>query len=130
MYPTITPSALSAAHPGILTAKSSLRFWRNFLVSSMLLFSAFFANVSRGQTLTIGTGSTTSSIFPIYTCFGFNYSQQTYLASEIVAAGATAGTPGFINSISFNATSIVPSSFSAFCKDWVVYMGNTRPQHQ
>ena len=125
MYPTVTPSALSAAHPGILIAKISLRFWRNFLVSSMLLFSAFFAHVSKAQTLTIGTGSTSSSIFPIYTCFGFNYSQQTYLASEIVAAGATAGTPGFINSISFNAASIVPSSFSAFCKDWVVYMGNT-----
>jgi hypothetical protein len=91
----------------------------------MLLFSAFFANISKAQTLTIGTGTTTSSIFPIFTCYGFNYSQQTYLASEIVAAGATAGTPGFINSISFNATSIVPSSFSAFCKDWVVYMGNT-----
>ena len=63
--------------------------------------------------------------FPIYTCYGYNYSQQTYLASEIVAAGATAGTPGFISSISFNPTSIVASSFSSLCKDWVVYLGNT-----
>ena len=30
----------------------------------------------------IGGGTTTSSNFPIYTCYGYNYSQQIYLASE------------------------------------------------
>ena len=126
MHQTITPSALSAASPGILSPKSSLRFWKNFLVSSMLLFAALLPSVSKAQTaLTIGTGTTSSSFFPIYTCYGYNYSQQTFLASEIVAAGATAGTPAYISSISFNPTSISASSFSSVCKDWVIYLGNT-----
>jgi hypothetical protein len=42
-----------------------------------------------------------------------------------VAAGATSGVPGYISSISFNPTSMVASSFSAKCKDWKIYMGNT-----
>ena len=91
-----------------------------------LMSFLFFGNQKAvAQTLTVGTGTGTTSIFPIYTCFGFNYSQQTYLASEIVAAGASAGVPGFINSISFNAATIVAGSFSTSCRDWVVYMGNT-----
>jgi hypothetical protein len=123
MYPTITPSALSAASPGILSPKSSLRFWKNFLVSSMLLFATLLPNLSKAQTaLTIGTGTTTSSYYPIYTFYGYNYSQSTYLASEIVAAGATAGTPGYISSISYNLATYYAFSL---CKDWVVYMGNT-----
>ena len=126
MYQTITPSALSAASPGILSPKSSLRFWRNFLVSSMLLFATLLPNLSKAQTsLTLGTGTTSSSQFPLYTCYGYNYSQQTFLASEIVAAGASSGVPGYISSISFNPTSIAASSFSTYCKDWVVYLGNT-----
>jgi large repetitive protein len=126
MHQTITPSALSAASPGILSPKSSLRFWKNFLVSSMLLFAALLPTMSKAQTaLTIGSGTTSSSFFPIYTCYGYNYSQQTFLASEIVAAGATAGTPAYISSISFNPNSIIASSFSSLCKDWVIYLGNT-----
>jgi hypothetical protein len=125
MYHTITPSSLSTGSPGILKAKNSLRFWRNFMVSCMLLFAAFAPKLSKAQTsLTIGTGTSTSSYYPIYTFYGYNYSQSTYLASEIVAAGATAGTPGFISSISYYATSYY-SGFGTLCQDWVVYMGNT-----
>lgn len=101
----------------------NLQLLHRFLIMMLLAFFIHFKG--RSQTLTIGSGTTTSSFFPIYTCFGFNYSQQTYLASEIVAAGATSGTPGFINSLSFNATTIAASSFSSFCKDWIIYMGNT-----
>lgn len=108
---------------GIKLKQLSLRFVYRFAL--LILFVLGFNFNGRAQTFTIGAGTSTSSFFPIYTCFGFNYSQQTYLASEIVAAGATPGVPGFINSISFNATTIVPGSFSSFCKDWVVYMGNT-----
>ena len=96
------------------------------MVSSMLLFASLLPNLSKAQTsLTLGTGTSSSSQFPIYTCYGYNYSQQTFLASEIVAAGASSGVPGYISSISFNPTTITASSFTTYCKDWVVYMGNT-----
>jgi hypothetical protein len=126
MVHSSTSSALSAASPGILKTKNSFRFWKNFLVSSMLLFVTLLPEYSEAQTtLTIGTSTSTSSRFPLYTCYGYNYSQQTFLASEIVAAGATSGTAGYISSIGFYASSISASSFSSKCKDWVVYMGNT-----
>ncbi|MCC6185712.1 MAG: hypothetical protein IT256_01025, partial [Chitinophagaceae bacterium] len=81
-------------------------------------------DIAKAQsTLTIGTSTSTTSYFPIYTFYGSNYSQSTYLASEIVAAGATSGTPGFINSISWYRTSYY-SGWTTLCKDWVVYMGN------
>ncbi|MFA6152683.1 MAG: hypothetical protein WC716_15270, partial [Chitinophagaceae bacterium] len=126
MIPLFTPSSASPGQPGRPDRRKSLLFWRNLAVSCMLLFAALVPNLSKAQTsLTIGTGTSSSSQWPIYTCYGYNYSQQTYLASEIVAAGATAGTPGYISSISYNPTSISASSFAAYCKDWVVYMGNT-----
>ncbi|MES2480350.1 MAG: hypothetical protein V4561_14795, partial [Bacteroidota bacterium] len=126
MYQTSTSSALSAGSPEILSPRNSLLFWRSFLVSSMLLFATLLPNLSRAQTsLTLGTSLTTTSYFPIYTCYGYNYSQQTFLASEIVAAGATSGTPGYISSISFNPNTMSASSFSTYCKDWKVYLGNT-----
>ncbi|MES2480114.1 MAG: hypothetical protein V4561_13585, partial [Bacteroidota bacterium] len=125
MYQTSTSSALSAGSPEILSPRNSLLFWRSFLVSSMLLFATLLPNLSRAQTsLTIGTGTSTSSYYPIYTFYGYNYSQSTYLASEIVAAGATSGTPGYISSISYNLATYY-TSWPTYCKDWVVYMGNT-----
>lgn len=111
--------------PHIYGMKKNSHRW---VYSIVLLLSFLFVRQNKvlaQTTLTVGTGTTTTSIFPIYTCFGFNYSQQTYLASELVAAGASSGVPGFINSISFDAATMNPSAFAANCKDWVVYMGNT-----
>jgi hypothetical protein len=107
--------------------KSKSRFGaKSTLMSIFMFLTSLIALESKAQiTITVGTGTTTSSIFPIYTCFGFNYSQQTYLATELVAAGATAGVPGFISSISFDAATMNPSAFAANCKDWMIYMGNT-----
>lgn len=118
-----TQSSSPAGSSGATGRQKSLLFWRNLAVSCVLLLAGFSTNVAKAQ-LTIGSGSATANYNPIYTYYGYNYTQSTYLASEIVAAGATAGTPGFISSISFNATSYM-SDFGTKCPDWVVYLGNT-----
>ncbi|MEO7080018.1 MAG: fibronectin type III domain-containing protein, partial [Flavobacteriales bacterium] len=64
----------------------------------------------------IGSGTGTSAYFPIYTYYGYNYSQQIYLASEY-----TGGT--YITKIKFKPTSTLGTV--ANYNSWVVYMGNT-----
>ncbi|MFM7902942.1 MAG: hypothetical protein ACKPAD_13280, partial [Bacteroidota bacterium] len=57
-------------------------------------------NLASAQTtVTIGSGTTTSSFLPIYTCYGYNYSQQIYTAAEMSAGGAISG--GNITQIKF-----------------------------
>lgn len=64
----------------------------------------------------IGGGAGTNGYFPIYTCYGYNYSQQIYLASEYL------GQP-YITKIAFKYTggSTTPANWN----NWTVYMGNT-----
>lgn len=67
-------------------------------------------------TFQIGSGPMTSYNLPIYSCYGYNYSQQIYLADEY-AGGAT------ILSVRFKVTE-VPFSLDQW-NVWTVYMGNT-----
>ncbi|HMN06290.1 MAG TPA: GEVED domain-containing protein, partial [Flavobacteriales bacterium] len=67
-------------------------------------------------TVQIGTGTATSGYFPIYSCYGYNYSQQIYLASEYTGGS-------YISKVAFKYTG--GASSTAEWKDWVVYMGNT-----
>ncbi|MDI9318841.1 MAG: T9SS type A sorting domain-containing protein [Phycisphaerales bacterium] len=123
MYHLSTPTSIPSRHSTVL-AQTKIPSAARWLFAFLLLFAA--STKSYAQTsLTIGTGTSSSSYFPIYTCYGYNYSQQTFLASEIVAAGATSGVPGYISSVSFYLNTVLASSFAAKCKDWVVYMGNT-----
>lgn len=88
----------------------------------LLAFLLTFSNTSQAAIITVGTGTGTSGVYPINTCFGYNYTQTIYLASDLVAAGATSGTSVFITSIQFNqTTSTSPTNW----KDWTIYMGNT-----
>ncbi len=73
-----------------------------------------------GTTIQIGSGNDTSQYFPIHTFYGYNYSQQIYLGSEIAAAG---GTTGPVTKIRFFYSSS-PPDFSTW-NIWTVYMGNT-----
>ena len=68
----------------------------------------------------IGTGTATHSYLPVYSCSGFNYSQQIYTASEVAT---TLGTNTLITSIRFyvNATAATQANYN----QWVVYLGNT-----
>lgn len=68
----------------------------------------------------IGGGTTSFGNLPIYSCFGYNYSQQIYTAAEV--AGAI-GTNNFITKIRFYVQST--ASNQANYNQWVVYMGNT-----
>lgn len=80
---------------------------------------AFMSNVS-GQAGQIGTGTATSTNLPIYSCFGFNYSQQIYTAAEMTAA---VGANTYITSVRFFVAS-APGTQANY-NNWTVYMGNT-----
>lgn len=64
----------------------------------------------------IGSGTSTTGNLPIYSCYGYSYSQQIYLASEFT------GQP-YIYKIAFKYNG--GSSNPALWNNWTVYMGNT-----
>ncbi|WP_288438065.1 fibronectin type III domain-containing protein [uncultured Chryseobacterium sp.] len=68
----------------------------------------------------IGGGTATHAFLPVYSCSGFNYSQQIYLASEI---GAAVGTNNYITAIRFFVSTT--GTTQANYNQWTVYMGNT-----
>ncbi|MEO7081257.1 MAG: fibronectin type III domain-containing protein, partial [Flavobacteriales bacterium] len=68
-------------------------------------------------TIQIGTGTTTNTNFPIYSCTAFNYTQQIYPAASYTGGGT------YITKIRFKyiASGVLLSTWN----DWTVYMGNT-----
>ncbi|MFN5223515.1 MAG: GEVED domain-containing protein, partial [Bacteroidota bacterium] len=89
------------------------------LCLAMMVLSLNLASAQ--TTVTIGSGTSTSSFYPIYSCYGYNYSQQIYTAAELSAAGAISG--GNITQVKFFYNS-GGTSF-AFWNNWTVYLGNT-----
>ncbi|WP_262149299.1 GEVED domain-containing protein [Chryseobacterium foetidum] len=92
-------------------------------MKKILLFFAFlFAFLPRvsGQTGQIGTGTGTSVYLPIYSYYGYNYSQQIYTAAEMTAA---VGANNLITAVRFyvDTTSSPQTSFNS----WKVFMGNS-----
>lgn len=71
-------------------------------------------------TYQIGSGTSTTSYFPLYYLYDYSYSQTIYTAAELNAQGAVIG--GQITKIKYKPTSSVSTSD---WRDWVVYMGNT-----
>lgn len=68
----------------------------------------------------IGGGTATHAFLPVYSCSGFSYSQQIYMASEVEAA---VGTNNYITAIRFFVSTTAATQ--ANYNQWVVYMGNT-----
>ncbi|MDZ4183326.1 MAG: choice-of-anchor D domain-containing protein, partial [Candidatus Cloacimonadaceae bacterium] len=64
----------------------------------------------------IGTGTSTSSLLPIYTYYGYSYSQVIYLQSEINTAGQR------ISALAYYWDGTAASTVS---RNWTVYMGHT-----
>lgn len=84
-------------------------------MKKILLFFAFlFAFLPRvaGQTGQIGTGTGTSVYLPIYSYYGYNYSQQIYTAAEMTAA---VGANNLITAVRFyvDTTSSPQTSFNS-----------------
>lgn len=77
-----------------------------------------FRTLERGL---IGVGETTNTQLPIYSTNNYNYSQQIYLQSELVAAFG-GGTPQYITSLKFH---IRNTGTAANFKDWKILIGNT-----
>lgn len=82
----------------------------------IFLFLAFIPLVVQAQTVNIGTSGTTTSVTPVYAFFGYTYSQQIVLQSEINASGN-------ITAIQFQ-TNAASSSY-ANSNGWTIYMGST-----
>jgi hypothetical protein len=101
--------------------KAGLR--NKILLAITLLFLSIGSKISFSQTLiTIGTTSVnTSNYLPIHSCNWYNYSQQIYTTSELIAGGAING--GQINQIRFRNGSLAYPN-AAF-KNWTVFLANT-----
>ena len=98
---------------------NSRNTWRsrgaNLFMGALMLGAV--TNSASAQ-VSLGNGATTSGNVPITSNYGYTYSQQIYLKSEINAQGA-------ITSISFKPTNATSPSNWQNSKDWVVYLGHT-----
>ena len=91
------------------------------IFSFLVVLLGLFLGTSYSQvTVTVGTGTTTTQYNPVYSYYGYNYTQQIYTSAEITAGGATAGMQ--INAIRFywNGTGNLTNT-----NVWTVYLGNT-----
>jgi len=90
----------------------------------LFLLTGAVKNVYGQTTVTVPSGTlptTTQSFLPIYSCYGYNYSQQIYTAAEITASGGVANSQ--ITQLKFRvgATAYATTNFA----NWTVYIGNT-----
>jgi len=94
----------------------------NGLVSVLLsILLTFSFSHSKAITYQIGTGTTTNSYLPIYSCYTYNYSQQIYTVAELNAAGATGSQT--ITAIRFFYAS--GGTTTTTWNNWTVFIGNT-----
>jgi hypothetical protein len=80
--------------------------------------TASFSTLTVNQ---IGTGTGTNSIMPVYPYYGYSYSQQIILASEMTAV-VTAGQT-YITKIRYKPSGL--QTPQANYNNWTIYMGNT-----
>lgn len=95
----------------------------NPLARWLLTFCTMLLGVmpSKAATITIGTGTSSTSYYPVYTCWDYSYVQNIYMASELTAAGMSSA--GYISSIQYYC-SYFPGGASTW-NNWDIYMGNT-----
>lgn len=92
------------------------------LVAGLSLSVSAYAQPT--STVTVGSGTTGGYYVPIYSCYGYTYSQQIYTAAQIVAGNGGIATPtNTITKIRFYVTSLPTSTTSS--NGWTVYLGNT-----
>jgi gliding motility-associated-like protein len=93
---------------------------KKILFLSILFFSCFVFQVQSQVTVTVGTGTEEGRYNPIYTFYGYNYTQQIYTSAELNTAGAVAGMQ--INAIRFYWTGAGTLNNADV---WTVYIGET-----
>ncbi|MFA5509319.1 MAG: choice-of-anchor J domain-containing protein [Candidatus Cloacimonadaceae bacterium] len=86
-------------------------FFKLIIVLTLMLA---FCGVAMADTVSIGTGTSTTSYLPLYGLYGYNYTQQIFTQTQI-------NTSGNITKIRF----FYVSGAIANSKDWVIYMGHT-----
>jgi hypothetical protein len=89
------------------------------LIPAILIF-VFFSGGLKAVTVQIGSGTATTEYLPLYTCYGYSYSQQIYLASEISGGG---GEAGIINKIRFYYSG-GGTDYTQW-RNWKILLGNT-----
>jgi len=89
-------------------------------IKDVIDMGAYEYGSSGGVTVQIGSGTDISDQFPIYSYYGYSYSQQIYLESEIASGGGAAGS---VTKIRFYFSD-GGTTFSKW-NNWNVYLGNT-----
>ncbi len=92
----------------------------NLRISNIIDMGAYEKTTASNTTVQVGAGTGSYDQFPIYSYYGYSYSQQIYLGSEITSGGGAAGS---ISKIRF----YYAGGGSDFTKwnNWDVYLGNT-----
>lgn len=95
---------------------------KNYFSKALALLAMlfFFGNSNAQSNYQVGSGTGTNAYLPLYTYYGYTYSQTIYLASELTAQGATAG---FISSIKYYYATAGTTTVSD--DNWQVYIGST-----
>lgn len=113
-----TANAGTTANPSGLLANTTYYWWvRSVCVGTDKSIWMPGPMFTTGQ---IGTGTATSSNLPVYSYYGYNYSQQIYTKAELTTA---VGNNNFITAIRFFVAT--PQTPQANYNEWVVYVGQT-----
>ncbi len=109
-----------SGRPNHAMGKSNNAFpYNRFFSLFALLIAVLLGNAQMNAQVNLGTASTTANNLPIFSNYGYSYTQQIYLQSEISAAGN-------ITSLTFTpTTSVATETWDAKSKDWVIYIGHT-----
>ncbi len=96
-----------------------MRHYKFSFLFLVLVIASIIPAISQ-ITVTIGTATTTTRYNPLYSFYGYNYTQQIYTSSEITTGGATSGMQ--ITALSFYWDG---SGNLTNTDTWTVFMGNT-----
>jgi len=106
------------------TKKTILRAAVCALLSPLLGAANSYAQPT--ATLTVGTGTSAGYLAPIYSCYGYSYTQQIYTLADIVAAnGGSMPATNTITKIRFFYSTASSNSSTSSSNNWTIYMGNT-----